>query len=94
MLIQPIDYFLAVWFASAAASTACVAWDQCRNSPRPVVMKWGLILVTFYMGHIGLLLYVLADKEPRRACNPAQKLHQFLFSGLPRSGMEFSSTFP
>ena len=28
-------------------------------------MKWGFILVTLYMGPIGLLLYVLADKEPR-----------------------------
>jgi hypothetical protein len=25
--------------------------------------------------------------------NPAQKLHQVLSSGLPRSGMEFSSQF-
>ena len=28
-------------------------------------MKWGFILVTLYLGPIGLLLYVLADKEPR-----------------------------
>lgn len=28
-------------------------------------MKWGFILVTLYMGPFGLLLYVLADKEPR-----------------------------
>ncbi len=65
MLIQPIDYFLVVWFALAAASTAYVGWDQYRNNPEPVVMKRGFILVTLYMGPIGLLLYVLADKEPR-----------------------------
>src|SRR5215216_6142942 len=65
MLIQPIDYFLVLWFALAAASTAYVAWDQFRNNPEPVVMKWGFILVTLYMGPLGLLLYVLADKEPR-----------------------------
>lgn len=65
MLIRPIDYFLVVWFALAAASTAWVAWDQYRNNPEPVVMKWGFILVTLYMGPLGLLLYVLADKEPR-----------------------------
>jgi hypothetical protein len=65
MLIQPIDYFLVVWFAFAAASTGYVAWDQYRNNPEPVVMKWGFILVTLYMGPLGLLLYVLADKEPR-----------------------------
>ena len=65
MIIQPIDYFLVVWFALAALSTAYVAWDQFRNNPEPVVMKWGFVLVTLYMGPIGLLMYVLADKEPR-----------------------------
>ena len=65
MFIQPIDYFLVVWFLLALASTVYVAWDQFRNNPEPVVMKWGFILVTLYMGPIGLLLYVLADKEPR-----------------------------
>ena len=46
MFIQPIDYFLVVWFALSGASTAYVAWDQYRNNPEPVVMKWGFILVT------------------------------------------------
>ncbi len=27
-------------------------------------MKWGFVPVTLYMGPIGLLLYVMADKEP------------------------------
>ena len=65
MIIQPIDYFLVCWFILAALSTSYVAWDQFRNNPEPVVMKWGFILVTLYMGPIGLLMYVLADKEPR-----------------------------
>ena len=65
MLIQPVDYFLVVWFVLAAASTFYVGFDQYRNNPEPVVMKWGFILVTLYTGPIGLLLYVLADKEPR-----------------------------
>ena len=65
MVAQPIDYFLLAWFVLAALSTAYVAWDQFKNNPEPVVMKWGFILVTLYMGPIGLLLYVMADKEPR-----------------------------
>src|SRR5919109_2672436 len=65
MLIRPIDYFVVAWFALAAASTAYVAWDQYRNNPEPPVMKWGFILVTLYMGPLGWLIYVLADKEPR-----------------------------
>ena len=65
MIIQPIDVFLLVWFAVAGLSTAYVAYDQFTNNPEPAVMKWGFILVTLYMGPFGLLLYVLADKEPR-----------------------------
>src|SRR5258706_13359737 len=64
MIVQPIDYLLIVWVALAVLSTIYVAWDQFKNNPEPVVMKWGVILVTLYMGPLGLLLYVLADKEP------------------------------
>jgi hypothetical protein len=65
MLIQPIDYFLVAWFVLAGACTLYVGIDQFRHNPEPAVMKWGFILVTLYMGPIGLLLYVMADKEPR-----------------------------
>ncbi|RWK56872.1 multicopper oxidase domain-containing protein [Mesorhizobium sp.] len=65
MFVQPVDYALAIWFVLAGLSTAYVTWDQFRNNPEPVVMKWGFILVTLYMGPLGLLIYVLADKEPR-----------------------------
>jgi hypothetical protein len=64
MLIQPIDVFVYAWLVVAVLSAAYVAWDQFRGNPEPVVMKWGLVLVTLYMGPIGLLLYVMADKEP------------------------------
>ncbi|WP_241702841.1 DUF4396 domain-containing protein [Leifsonia shinshuensis] len=64
MLIQPIDYFLVAWFVLAALSALYVGVDQFRNNPEPGVMKWGFILVTLYLGPIGLLLYVLVDKEP------------------------------
>lgn len=64
MLIQPIDYALLGWFSIAAISTAYVAYDQWRNNPEPSVMRAAFVLVTLYMGPFGLLLYVLADKEP------------------------------
>ncbi len=64
MLIQPIDIFVHAWLVVAAFSAAYVAWDQFHGNPEPVVMKWGFVLVTLYMGPIGLLLYVMADKEP------------------------------
>ena len=65
MIALPYDYFLIAWFVIAAASTAYVAFDQFNGNPESTVMKWGFILVTLYMGPFGLLLYVLADKEPR-----------------------------
>ena len=65
MIALPYDYFLIAWFVLAGASTAYVAIDQFWGNPEPTVMKWGFILVTLYMGPFGLLLYVLADKEPR-----------------------------
>ena len=65
MIALPYDYYLIAWFVVAAASAAYVAYDQFAGNPEPTVMKWGFILVTLYMGPFGLLLYVLADKEPR-----------------------------
>lgn len=52
------------WLTLAVVSAAYVAYDQFRNNPEAPVMKWGFVLVTLYMGPVGLLLYVFADKEP------------------------------
>lgn len=41
MIVQPIDYFLIVWFALAGLSAAYVAWDQFRHNPEPVVRSGG-----------------------------------------------------
>ena len=71
MLIQPIDVFVYAWLAIAVLSAAYVAWDQFRGNPEPTVMKWGFVLVTLYMGPIGLLLYVMADKEPTPGAHEA-----------------------
>jgi uncharacterized membrane protein YidH (DUF202 family) len=65
MLIQPLDYALLVWFALAGLSAAYVAYDQWRNNPEPNVMRAAFVLVTLYMGPLGFLIYVLADKEPK-----------------------------
>jgi hypothetical protein len=60
------DSFVFAWFALAALSVAYVAWDCfVKNNPEVTVMKWGWILITVYMGPVGLALYVLTDKEPR-----------------------------
>jgi FtsP/CotA-like multicopper oxidase with cupredoxin domain len=64
MIVQPIDVVLIAWFALALLSTAYVAYDQFTRNPEAAVMKWGFVLITLYMGPLGLLLYVMADKEP------------------------------
>ena len=65
MLVQPIDIFVYAWLTISVMSAAYVAWDQLRGNPEAAVMKWGFVLITLYTGPIGLLLYVMADKEPR-----------------------------
>ncbi|HEV8177166.1 MAG TPA: DUF4396 domain-containing protein, partial [Gemmatimonadales bacterium] len=64
MLLQPFDVVVYIWLAIAVLSAGYVAVDQVRNNPEALVMKWGFILVTLYLGPIGRLLYVMADKEP------------------------------
>lgn len=64
MVLQPIDFVVWAWLAIALLSALYVAYDQFRHNPEASVMKWGFVLVTLYMGPIGLLLYVFADKEP------------------------------
>ncbi len=71
MLLQPIDVFVYVWLALAIGSTAYVAWDQFRGNPEPTVMRSAFVLVTLYMGPVGLLLYVMSDKEPRPGSHEA-----------------------
>jgi len=64
MILQPIDFVVYAWLIVAVLSALYVGYDQFRNNPEAPVMKWGFVLVTLYMGPIGLLLYVMADKEP------------------------------
>ncbi len=58
-----LDGVMLLWFIEVAFSTAFVAID-IRRTPESTVMKWGFVIVTLYTGPIGLLLYVLACREP------------------------------
>ncbi len=62
-----IDVVLLGWFALTAGSVAYVAWDAYRNNPELTIMKWGWVLVTLFLGPIGLFLYILSCKG-RHAC--------------------------
>ena len=63
-ILQPIDVVVYAWLLIAICSAAYVAYEQFRRNPEAPVMKWGFVLVTLYMGPVGALLYVMADKEP------------------------------
>ena len=81
MILQPIDYVVYVWLSVALLCAAYVAYDQFRHNPEATVMKWGFVLVTLYMGPFGLLLYVLADKEP------APNTHEVFVEPLWKQGV-------
>jgi hypothetical protein len=59
-----IDVVLLAWFTLTAFSVIYVAYDAIKNNPEMKVMKWGWVLVTLYLGPIGLFLYIMSCKEP------------------------------
>ena len=54
---------MTLWFVQAILFAAFVAVDS-RWTPESPVLKWGFIIVTLYSGPIGLLLWLLACREP------------------------------
>jgi Domain of unknown function (DUF4396) len=60
-----LNVVIVIWLALAVLCTAYVAYDAFTRNPEMTVMKWGFVLVTVYLGPIGLVLYVMACKEPR-----------------------------
>jgi hypothetical protein len=61
---RAIDMALGAWFFLTALSVLYVAWDAFTNTPQPVIMKWGWILMTLYTGPVGVVLYILSCQEP------------------------------
>lgn len=59
------NWFVYAWPALDLFSVTYVAWDNFgRGNPEMKVMRWGWVLITLYMGPVGVALYVLTDKEP------------------------------
>jgi len=59
-----IDVILLVWFALTTVSVVYVAYDAVTKNPEMKVMLLGWILVTLYLGPVGLFLYIMSCKEP------------------------------
>lgn len=59
-----LQTILILWFIAVAVCTAYVAWDAFAYNPEVTVMKWAFVLVTLYTGPFGLIVYIMACKEP------------------------------
>jgi hypothetical protein len=57
---------LLLWFILTAGSLIFVVWDLLYRTPTMWVMKLAWILIILYAGPIGLVLYLLACREPLR----------------------------
>jgi len=58
-----IPGIMTLWFIQAILFAGFVAVDS-RATPESPVLKWGFIIVTLYSGPIGLVLWLLACREP------------------------------
>src|SRR5919106_2818634 len=76
-----IDVVLLVWFAGTLISAVYVTYDAFTKNPELKVMKWGWVLVTLYLGPVGLVLFVLSCKEP------GPGLHEEFVRPLWKQGM-------
>lgn len=59
-----IDGVLTLWSIFTLGSLLFVTYDTLRRQPIAGVMKWGWIIVTAYIGPVGLVVYLLSCREP------------------------------
>ena len=55
---------MLVWFVLTGASLLIVLWDSLANGVTSWVQRAAWILVTFYTGPVGLVLYLLTCRRP------------------------------
>ena len=70
---QLLDIVLWIWFALTALCVAYVAYDQFKGGPKQKenslamkTMRWGWVLVTFYTGPVGFIVYWLLHRAHAR----------------------------
>ncbi len=59
-----IEGVLTVWYLLTAASIAFMVYDLATNTPAMNVMKAAWVLITLYLGPIGLFVYLLSCRQP------------------------------
>jgi len=62
--METLDTLLVVWMVATGASALFVAGDILFRTPSLNVMKPGWILVTLYMGPVGLAIYLATCRPP------------------------------
>ncbi|MDQ2663972.1 MAG: DUF4396 domain-containing protein [Candidatus Eremiobacteraeota bacterium] len=65
-----LDGVMLLWFILVGLSLLFVVID-IRSTPASPVLKWGFILLTAYMGPVGVFLYVLGCREPLKGTHEA-----------------------
>ena len=59
-----IEGALTIWHLLAAASIVFMVYDLATNTPSMNVMKVAWVLITLYLGPIGLFMYLLSCRQP------------------------------
>ena len=59
-----VEGALAVWYVLTAVSIAFMVYDLATNTPAMGVMKAAWLLITLYLGPIGLFMYLLSCRQP------------------------------
>jgi len=55
---------LIMWYILTVGSLLFLIWDLATNTPASKVMKLAWVLVVFYTGPVGLILYFLSCRQP------------------------------
>ena len=59
-----IEGALIVWYLLTAASIVFMIYDLATNTPAMGVMKAAWVLITLYLGPVGLFIYLLSCRQP------------------------------
>jgi hypothetical protein len=62
--VAMIEGALTVWYLLTAASIVFMVYDLATNTPAMGVMKAAWVLITLYLGPIGLFMYLLSCRQP------------------------------
>src|SRR5262245_34794490 len=62
--IAMLEGALALWYLLTAASIVFMIYDLATNTPAMGVMKAAWVLITLYLGPIGLFVYLLSCRQP------------------------------